>query len=312
MLLAEIPALKDGQTPPFAAIREFPGPYALERTRAFQALAKRLSDFQAEVTQVRRTVDRKACGDVARKLAREHTQDVSIYPSVAMELLYLVRDCAGWPEALELIERMPANLRDLPVVRERRCLALSKTGSHLEAVGALEELIHTLGPTSEREGLLGGRYKKLYDEAVRQQEPAAERVYLNKAIEHYDRGMRLDLNDYYPSSNLSRLLRLRNRPGDEEQAVAAAHIARIACERARERNPTDEWVRPTLLGASFDAGDVVSAERLYEEISDDGPVAWKLQTTLDDLRRSVELQQDAGKRQQLAGILGKLEALLVT
>ena len=170
-----IPELKAGRTPPFAAIKEFPGPFKLERTQAFQALARRLSDFQAEVTRVRRMVDRNACGDSARELAGRYARDASVHPSVAMELLYLLRDCAGWGEVLEFTERIPESLRDLPVVREQRYLALSKTGSHLEAVGALEELIRTLGSTSEREGLLGGRYKKLYGEAVLQKDAARSR-----------------------------------------------------------------------------------------------------------------------------------------
>jgi tetratricopeptide (TPR) repeat protein len=309
-LVAGIPALAEGRTPPFASISGFPGPFDLQRTQTFQTLAKRLSEFQAEVTAVRRTVDRNACGDAARALAQRHAGEAAVHPSVAMELLYLLRDCAGWREMLSFAEQMPPSLRDLPVVREQRYLARSKIGSHLEAVGALEELIRTLGATSEREGLVGGRYKKLYDEAVRQGDAQAAREYLNRAIEHYDRGMRLDLNDYYPSSNLPRLLRLRNRKGDAERAVAAAHIARIACERARERNPNDEWVRPTLLGAAFDAGDVDAAESLYEEIADEGPTPWKLETTLDDLRRSVEIQQDPERRQALAAILKNLEALL--
>ena len=92
--------------------------------------------------------------------------------------------------------------------------------------------------------------------------------------------------------------------------MTAAHIARMGCERARERNPQDEWVRPTLLGAAFDAGDVEAAERLYEEIADEGAVAWKLETMLNDLRRSVPFHQDAAKRQELSSILEKLEALL--
>ena len=306
-LVKGIPALAEGTTPPFASISGFPGPFELQRTQAFKTLAKRLSEFQAEVTAVRRTVERNACGDAARELAHRYAGDASVHPSVAMELLYLLRDCAGWQEALKFTEHMSASLRDLPTVREQRYLALSKTGSHLAAVGALEELIRTLGATSEREGLLGGRYKKLYDETA---EPRAKGDYLNRAIEHYDCGMRLDLNDYYPSSNLPRLLRLRNRRGDEERAVAAAHIARIACERARERNPNDEWVRPTLLGAAFDAGDMEAAEHIYEEISDQGPTPWKLKTTLDDLKLSIQLQQDAGKRQALSDLLGKLQTLL--
>jgi tetratricopeptide (TPR) repeat protein len=306
-LVKWIPAFAKGTTPPFASISGFPGPFELQRTQAFQTLAKRLSDFQAEVTAVRRTVERNACSDAARELARRYAGDASVHPSVAMELLYLLRDCAGWEEVLEFIGRMPDNLRDLPTVREQRYLALSKTGSHLEAVGDLEELIRTLGATSEREGLLGGRYKKLHDQTA---EPRAKGDYLNRAIEHYDRGMRLDLNDYYPPSNLPRLLRLRARSEDEERAAAAVQVTKIACERALQRNPKDDWALLTLLGAAFDAGDVKAATRLYEKIADDGPPAWKLQTTLDDLRLSIQLQQDPQKGHALADILEKLQTLL--
>ncbi|HEY3570123.1 MAG TPA: TRAFs-binding domain-containing protein [Thermoanaerobaculia bacterium] len=309
-LVQGIPQLAAGKTPPFASISGFPGPFDLQRTQTFQALAKRLSEFQAEVTAVRRTVDRNACSDAARALAQRYAGDAAVHPSVAMELLYLLRDCVGWQEMLGFLKGMPESLRDLPVVREQWYLAQSKIGSHLEAAGALEELIRTFGATSEREGLVGGRYKKLYDEAVRQRNVQAAREYLNRAIEHYDRGMRLDLNDYYPSSNLPRLLRLRARTGDEQRAVTAVQVARIACERALERNPKDDWALLTLLGVAFDAGDVEAATRLYERIADDGPPAWKLETTLADLRLSIQLQQDPEKRQALTSILGNLEALL--
>jgi hypothetical protein len=42
-------------------------------------------------------------------------------------------------------------------------------------------------------------------------------MYLNKSIQSYERGMELDLNDYYCSSNLPRLYRQRNRKGDDER-----------------------------------------------------------------------------------------------
>ena len=66
--------------------------------------------------------------------------------------------------------------------------------------------------------------------------------------------MDLDLNDYYCSSNLPRLYRQRNRKGDEERAQSVLAIVIAACDRAKRRGNTDEWLRPTLLGAAFDAG----------------------------------------------------------
>ena len=104
-------------------------------------------------------------------------------------------------------------------------------------------------------------------------------MYLTKAIEHYDRGMKLDLNDYFPSCNLPRLYRTRARKGDDDRSRAAATVARLACERALERKTGDEWARPTLLGMAFDAGDVAAAEELCDQIRDEGVTAME---TSDD------------------------------
>jgi hypothetical protein len=62
--------------------------------------------------------------------------------------------------------------------------------------------MRTSGDTSERRGLLGGRYKKKWAKSRNLAD-------LDRAIAEYETGMKLDLNDYYPSSNLARLYRTR-------------------------------------------------------------------------------------------------------
>jgi hypothetical protein len=57
-------------------------------------------------------------------------------------------------------------------------------------------------------------------------------------------------------------------------------IILVARERARARNSNDEWLHPTLLGAAFDAGDVEKAQEFADQVSEDGPAAWKLDTCL--------------------------------
>ena len=61
--------------------------------------------------------------------------------------------------------QLPEEIRQLTVVKERRALAQSKVGDHLPAIGELQALIELSGDSSERQGLLGGRYKKLAKEA---------------------------------------------------------------------------------------------------------------------------------------------------
>ena len=121
--------------------------------------------------------------------------------------------------------------------------------------------------------------------------------------------MKLDLNDYYPSSNLARLYRTRNRKGDDEKARVSGTVTMIACERARRRRTNDEWLNPTLLGAAFDSGDVDKAQDLADQVAAEGPAKWKLATTLDDCRIAAQLHQEPG-RSQLQEIVAQLQTLL--
>ena len=163
------------------------------------------------------------------------------------------------------------------------------------------------GETAERLGLLGGRYKTLYREAG---SPAERSRYLTLAIEAYQRGMDVDLNAYYPASNLPRLYRERGSPGDERRAEEAEVATVLACRAAIANGTTDEWVRPTLLGLAFERGDVPEAIRLRTEIEADGPQLWKLRTTIDDLRASVAAQPDEETREALQAVLVGLEPYL--
>jgi hypothetical protein len=180
-------------------------------------------------------------------------------------------------------------------------------GDHEIAIAALEELIRHSGDSSERQGLIGGRYKKLADAANKAGDDGGYRTYLDQAIEHYERGMRLDLNDFYPSSNLPRLYKARGDKGDAQRAALAAHIAMLACDL----DVHNEWRNPTRLGLAFDAQDAEAAERYAKEIRRDGPAAWKLDTTIADIERSVGQVDDPAVRVSLQEILTDLQRILV-
>jgi hypothetical protein len=79
----------------------------------------------------------------------------------------------------------------------------------------------------------------------------------------------------------------------------------LACER----DSGNEWANPTRLGLAFDAADIDTAKRYAKEVRRDGPAAWKLDTTLADLERSVNQVHEAAKRQALDAILADLKAL---
>jgi hypothetical protein len=49
----------------------------------------------------------------------------------------------------------------------------------------------------------------------------------------------------------------------------------------------DEWLNPTLLGATFDAGNAEKAQELVEQVAIDGHANWKLVSTLDDCKTAA-------------------------
>jgi hypothetical protein len=176
-------------------------------------------------------------------------------------------------------------------------------GKTLDAISKLKALINRWGPTSERLGLLGGRYKRLFVKATTPQEKS---MYLNEAIDAYERGMDCDLNDYYNSSNLPRLYRQRKRKGDEARAEFVSQLVIAACERAKRRGVADEWLLPTLLAAAFEGGNFDKAEELVADVTAEGGSRWKIDLILDDLRVSVTQIQDKARRDRLGDVLEDL------
>lgn len=298
--------LAEGSSPMFQTLRGYPTAVDPGRATSIRNYLDELSRFQAATRAVRLAEPAQRAA-MALDLKARYAAQPPIIPAVALEVLYLLRDCADWSSVLTYIDGLPAALQRLPVVREQHSLAASKTGDHRKAIAALEELIRTSGPTSEREGLIGGRYRKLYAEAT---DPAEKSRHLGDGIAHYERGMRLDLNDYYPSSNLPRLYRERNKRGDDQRAHTAAAVAMLACERSLAMNPADEWARPTLLGMAFDAGDVAAAEDLRDQVAQEGPAAWKLGTTIETLGLSLRHVKDENARAGLQAVLDTLKELL--
>jgi hypothetical protein len=234
----------------------------------------------------------------------------TVHPVVAVTLLRTLVDAAeqdaDWKHVLDYIDGLPQGIGQTVEFRQQRALAISAIGQVTEAVGSLEELIRTAGPSPERLGLLGGRYKRLMKSAS----DRSERLrYLSKAIDSYEQGMTLDLNEYYCASNLPRLYRERGRKGDEERALSTLHLVMAACDRARHRGVLDEWLRQTLLGAAFDAADADKAEELLPDIAVEGAALWKLQSTLADLEHSATQVKDDERRNRLLAVLNELRAI---
>jgi len=296
----------DFDSPVFQAIPKFPGPLDIRTVQSFRDVAERLAMIQSEVS-VARNLPPSDAKDVVKQLADKYGADAVTVPSVALEILMLLRDTRQWASALSFVDGLPKQVREIPVMREQRALVLSKSGKHLEAIAELEALIAATGDSSERSGLIGGRYKALYESAA---DAASKSLYLNKAIAAYHRGMMLDLNDYYPSSNLPRLYRERKQKGDEDEAKTTAQLAMTACRRSIQRNPADPWGLPTLMAAAFDAGDVAAATDLLDKSRQATIAPFQVESAIPDMRRAIALLDDKEKAGELAPILGEFQRLL--
>jgi hypothetical protein len=248
---------------------------------------------------------------LAQQLIAQEGSPPATY-QVALALSMLLRDSAknvdDWKVVLSFLRGLPDEFRLTPEMREHGAFAGSQAGNTTESIAELQTLISEFGPTPERLGLLGGRYKRLSNsDALSAGEKA---VALSQSIDAYERGMDLDLNAYYCSSNLPRLYRLRNDDGDEQHAQSVGCLVVAACERAMRQGIADPWLRPTLLGAAFDAGDIDKATQLVREVGREGPVAWQLQSTLNDLKVSTRYVKDEAMRARFVALLAKLELLL--
>lgn len=287
-----------------------------KRETVFREFAEQLSSFQARVRAARITADKDAKKAKIQELVETLPESAFEISDVAIEMLFLVRDELGWQKTLDFVDKLPATTRDVPVIQEQRLLALGNAGQPEEAIASLEELIRQHGESPERLGIIGGRYKRLWraarDErlaAGKKQLSQAERQHLNSAIDAYTRGMELDYNQFYCSSNIAQLLLARGRQGDTEKAEIVDHFVVAACERAIARDEDDEWTRQTLLSAAFRARDLDKCEEFAERIRDEGAAIWQLESTLLDLKDAVERVKDTDEGATLNAIYLDLNKL---
>jgi hypothetical protein len=301
-----IAVLRDGISPMHQSLPGYPANVDIGKATTTRDQLTELAAFQTKVRAVR-VVPLAKRMQLAQDLVASEGNPPATYP-FALALLLLLRDSvdapADWNIVLDYVHKLPNKFADEPEVQENRAFAAAQAGNDVQAIAELETLIEVAGPTPERLGLMGGRYKRLAKAAA---SDAEKRQALAKAIDCYERGMELDLNAYYCSSNLPRLYRTRARSGDEERAQTALRLVIAACERAKRLNLADEWLRPTLLAAAFDLGEPDKAEELADDVVAEGQATWKVNSVLGDLEASVLHVSDSVKRARLSSVIDRIK-----
>lgn len=303
-----ITSLCVGISPMHQSIPGYPTNVDLRKATSMRGQLAELAVFQTKVRSVRVAPAAERMRRAQELIATEGRPPAT-YPT-ALSLLMLLRDSVNtvtdWNVVLDFVGKLPAHFANESEILEIRAFAAAQAGNNMQAIAELQTLIDLTGPTPERLGLMGGRYKRLTKASTASE--AEKRQALAKAIDCYERGMELDLNAYYCSSNLPRLYRTRARAGDEEHAQTALRLAIAACERARRLNIADEWLRPTLLAAAFDLGDPDKADELADDVIAEGQAAWKVQSVLGDLEASVLHADDTAKRARLSAVIDRIKA----
>ncbi|MDM0002835.1 hypothetical protein QTI24_29895 [Variovorax sp. J22P240] len=309
-LEAGIPAMRDGASPMYQVLPGYPNPSA-DRALTMRKELAEYTTFNERIGAVGTLGNREGARQAALAMAAEHPAATQRLGSFAIPMVTLLRDHASWAEALAYMEALPQKLRELAVMREQRALAQSKSGDHLAAIAGLNAMIEMGGDTSERRGLIGGRHKRMVNEAKVRNDGRAQLRSLNLAIESYEKGMLLELGNYYCVSNLARLYRMRGEEGDEEQAKFVQQLTVVMTESAIASGRADEWARATLLGAAFDAGSYEAAAKAVKLVKREGHAAWKIEVTLADLETSVAQMSDGSIQAKFKDLLQSLRDTLV-
>lgn len=303
-----IPVMRAGLSPMFQVLPGYPTPSEDRALTMRQDLAQ-MSAFNERVQAVG-LQSKELAKQQAMALAAQYPAGSQLRTSVAIALVLMLRDHVGWAEMRSYIEALPPGMRDLALLKEQAALAQSKTGNHVEAIAALEALNQLKGESSERMGLIGGRYKRLAKDAITAGDSRLHQLHLRKAIAAYERGMQLELGNYYCVSNLARLYRERGAKEDEGRAVFAQKLTALMADSAIKRQTADEWARPTLLGAAFDGADIGAANSALEQLRGEGPAAWLFETTIDDLEKSVHQMKDSELQGEFEAVLSEIRSLL--
>jgi Tetratricopeptide Repeats-Sensor len=268
-----IAGLADGESPMHAVLPGYPDAVDPAKASTMQGQMTALAEFQTKIRTVR-VAPRNQRMQLAQQLIAADGSPPTTY-SVALALSALLRDSArtsdDWKIVLAFLRGLPDKYRLTPELRELGAFAGSQAGNTTESIAELQTLIESFGPTPERLGLLGGRYKRLSNSDTLSAGEKA--VALSQSIDAYERGMNLDLNQYYCSCNLPRLYRLRGDDGDEQCAQNIGQVVIAACERA-------------------------------------SPAAWQIESLLRDLEVSVRLVKDDATRARFVAVFERLRRLL--
>lgn len=240
--------------------------------------------FQTDVRACKLKTDAQEAKQAALQMLDDYNAD--FLPSYSRrELFELIRDVLGWQALIDFYAELHDKSKELPFFKEQIALAKCKTGDTARAISEIETLIEQQGQTGERLRLLGWFYKHRHFEL---EDRRKKQLALKAAIKHYEKGFKLDLNDYGCARNLLVLYPLRDRDVDADAASKmAAHILHV-CDHKELLSTSDKWVTATRLLVAFHTRNIEQASSLADSVALEGLANWELALCIEFLELLIE------------------------
>ena len=212
------------------------------------------------------------------------------------------RDEKAWSKMYELLEKMPASLAQMPLVRQQHAFALNRDGRGDKAERFLKMLLEKVGPSPETNGILGRVYKDRWKKArdAGQMEQATE--HLDQALKIYLDGHAADPTNPYPGLNALTLMEFSNPPLDQREALLKEVTA--AVQARPQDNPY--WDHATRLELAVLAGNESEARAALADAVAAMRVVWEIETTLNNLELIRSAWEERGTA--IPGWVGEVEA----
>lgn len=275
-----------------------------ERVRADQDYQRRMEEAKFARP---REVGLKALQALEAEIRAQHTQSTG----VIIDLLLAYRALEAWREMVNLIDFMSQEIARQVPIQEQLALALNRLSAtdgnpalRTKALGILEHLNETQGPSSERGGLIGRIYKDLWSESI-ETEPRAARGYLKRAIECYVQGFESDWRDPYPGVNAVALLEVLGDDASLKEFDRLFAVVRFSASQAGRGRKRTYWDHATQLELAVLASDRDEAERALDLTLAAASESWALTSTAKNIDLIVRARAARGID------VGWIEAMIV-
>jgi tetratricopeptide (TPR) repeat protein len=208
---------------------------------------------------------------------------------VVIDLFLSYRAVKGWPEMINLVQKMSPALANTVMVQEQLALALNRDGKGEDAEKVLLDLIKKRGPSSETYGILGRVYKDRWEAAKNSGDELLAAGMLDQAIEAYVHGFEADWRDAYPGVNAVTLMEIKEPP--DPRRIKLIPVVEYAVDRRIDTGKPDYWDYATRLELAVLAKDKDTAIKSVSQALALLREPWEAETTIRNLRLIDEARE---------------------